>query len=138
MSNAIAWWGAGLSTLLALIKLWELWRDRFRLQVGYNFRGNEDLGNEVIIRNLSMRPVVLTYWELLYCSGRLPNRTFETLRDPGADAMDIQIAPHTSYTLTFAEQDHFAWGATALNVRAIYLRLHLAGRRPILRKVYSH
>lgn len=138
MSNAIAWWGAGLSTLLALIKLWELWRDRFRLQVGYNFRGNEDLGNEVIIRNLSTRPVVLTYWELLYCTGRFPNRTLEAFRDPGADVEDIQIAPHTSYALTFSEQDHFDWGVRALNGRAIYVRLHLAGRRPILRKVYSH
>ena len=138
MSNAIAWWGAGLSTLLAIIKLWELWRDRFRLQVGYNFRGNEDLGNEVIIRNLSTRPVVLTYWELLYCTGRFPCRTFEAFRDPGADAEDIQIAPHTSYALTFSEQNHFDWGVSALNDRAIYVRLHLAGRWPILRKVYSH
>ncbi|MDT8843683.1 hypothetical protein [Paraburkholderia fungorum] len=138
MSDAIAWWGAALSTVLAFIKLWELWRDRFQLQVGYNFRSIEDPGNEVIIRNLSTRPIVLTYWELLYCAGRFPSRTFEPFRDPGADAEDLQIAPHTSHTLTFAEQDHFNWGVTALNGRAIYVRLHVAGRRPILRKVYSH
>jgi hypothetical protein len=33
-SQLIAWWGAGLSSFLAVVKLWELWRDRFQTDVG--------------------------------------------------------------------------------------------------------
>ncbi len=61
----LAWWGAGLSTTLALVKLFELWQTRFRLEVSYNFTDSVEIGNEVFIRNLSAKPVILTYWELL-------------------------------------------------------------------------
>jgi hypothetical protein len=74
----IAWWGAGLSTLLAAVKLFELWRDRFRVDVSYNFTGN-DIGNDIIIRNLSSRPMILAHWDLLYCCyGRCPKRQYES------------------------------------------------------------
>lgn len=65
----LAWWGAILSTILACIKIWEVWRDRFQIDVSYYFSGNESIGNTVRIRNLSMRPCILEYWELLYRSG---------------------------------------------------------------------
>jgi hypothetical protein len=44
-TTLIAWWGAGLSTLLAIIKVWEIWRDRFQLDVSYNFRSDGNIGN---------------------------------------------------------------------------------------------
>jgi hypothetical protein len=75
-SSLIAWWGAGLSTLLAVVKLFELWRDRFRVDVSYNFTGNESIGNEILIRNLSSRPLILAYWELLLLA-MMPNKTLK-------------------------------------------------------------
>jgi len=35
----IALWGAGLSTLLAFIKVWEVWSSRRRIEVSYSFIG---------------------------------------------------------------------------------------------------
>lgn len=106
--NYIAWWGAALSTLLALVKLWELWNARFRIEVGYNFTSEPDIGNEVFIRNLSSKPIILSYWELLYGSGFLPFRKLEEFESPGPDASDIRIEAHSSEIFTFAEASHFA------------------------------
>jgi hypothetical protein len=112
--SIVAWWGAVLSTLLAIVKLWELWRDRFRLEIGYNFTGKEEEGNTIIVRNLSGKPVILSWWEVLYVSGRWPRRKFEDAAYPDYDAGDERIEPHSSLQLHFVENNHFAWGHKAL------------------------
>lgn len=134
--SIIAWWGAGLSTLLGIIKIYELWRDRFQLDVDYNFTSDESVGNSILIRNLSGRPFILSYWELLYCSGRWPRRKFEAIEYREHDAGDSRVEPYSTYTLKFSEERYFAWGYKALKGRKIYIQLHVAGRKPILRLVY--
>jgi len=133
----IAWWGAGLSTLLAVVKLLELWRDRFRMDISYNFTGSESVGNEVFIRNLSNRPLILTYWELLYCSGRWPRRSFAPLESADFDSGDCRLEPYATHTLHFVKANYFSWGHKGLNGRRIFIRLHVAGRKPILKLVYA-
>ncbi|WP_297529398.1 hypothetical protein [Thiohalobacter sp.] len=135
--NIIAWWGALLSTFLALVKLWELWNDRFRIDIGYNFTGAPDIGNEIFVRNLSSKPIILSYWELLYGSGKWPFRKLEEIESPGPDACDIRIDPHSSKTFTFAEENYFDWGLKTLKGRKIYMRLYVAGRRPVVKKLYG-
>ncbi len=137
-STLIAWWGAGLSTLLALVKIAELWRDRFRLEISYSFTGDETIGNEVLIRNVTDRSLILAYWELLYCSGRRPFRHFLPLQGAEHDEGDHVIPAFSSYSLRFSEENYFDWGVSALKGRAIFIRLHIAGRRPLLRKVFAH
>ena len=67
IKEIIVLWGAGLSTLLALIKVWEVWSSRHHaIDVGYLFQGPE-YGNDIFIRNLSDKPVIVTDWELLFC-----------------------------------------------------------------------
>ncbi len=44
--------------MLGIVKLSELWRDRFRFEVGYSFAGDENLGNATFLRNLSIRPII--------------------------------------------------------------------------------
>ena len=133
----LAWWGAGLSTLLAAVKLWELWRDRFRLDIGYSFTGSPDIGNEIHIRNLSGTPIILGYWELFYRPHLWPIKKDCSIDSPGADACDIRIEPHSSKTFSFREMDHFNWGWKAMKGRRIYIRLYIAGRRPLTKRVYG-
>ena len=123
--------------MLALVKLYELWRDRFRVDISYNFTGSESVGNEILIRNLSGRPIILAHWELLHCAGRWPSRRFERFESAEFDDGDRRIEPHTTHVLRFADENYFSWSHTALNGRSIYIRLHVAGRRPILRFVYA-
>jgi hypothetical protein len=136
-STLIAWWGAVLSTLLALAKLWELWRDRFQVEVSGNFTSNPEIGNEVLVRNLSGRTLILTYWELLYGTGHWPARRLSPLESPDYDEGDRSIEPHSTHTLRFCDDNYFDSGVSALNGRRIFIRLHIAGRRPVVRLVYA-
>jgi hypothetical protein len=133
----IAWWGAGLSTLLAIVKLLELWRDRFQVDVSSTLTSDESIGNAVLIRNLSNRPLILTHWELLYCSGRWPRRSFEPIESADFDSGDRRLEPYATHTLHFAEANYFSWGHKTLNRRRIFILLHVAGRKPILKLVYA-
>lgn len=78
--------------------------------VSYNFRSDGSTGNEVLIRNLSARPFILSYWELLYCSGRWPRRKLEPIEYRDHDAGDSRIEPHTTHTLLFADERHYLLG----------------------------
>lgn len=135
--NFMAVWGAVLSTILAVAKLWEMWRDRFRLEVGYNFTSSADIGNQIFVRNLAAQPVIVCYWELLWVSGHWPVRKYSYVSSPEEDAHDFRIEPHSSMTLNFREQNHFDSGLAATNDRRLCLRVHLAGRRSVLCPVYG-
>lgn len=111
-NEIIAVWGAGLSTLLALIKLalikvWEVWSSRRRIEVSYNFVGLPEVGNDIIIRNLSDKPLVVTCWELLFCEKKgmkwVPYKT----ESPAEDTSDICIPGHSSKSLNFSGQYYF-------------------------------
>jgi hypothetical protein len=137
-STLIAWWGAVLSTLLLLAKLWELWRDRFQVEISGNFTSSPEIGNEIFVRNLSGRTFILTHWELLYGTGRWPARRFTHLASADYyDAGDLRVGPHSTHTLAFRDEEHFDCDVDALKGRRIFIRLHIAGRRPILRLVYA-
>lgn len=127
--EVIALWGAGLSTTLALIKIWELWSSRRRIEISYGFDGRPDVGNEIIIRNLSDKPMIVTYWELLFCKRKrlrwIPYRN----ENPAEDTHDICIAAHSSKSLYFRDQYYFEWGHKALAGKRLYLNLNIAGRR---------
>ena len=117
------------------VKLWELWRDRFRVDVGSNLHSLPENGNTIYVRNLGGRRIILTYWELLWLSGYWPfrrKRTFEFAQDPS----DEHIEPLDSVPLEFRDAQHFSWGANALQGKKIYLRLYFAGKkRAVVRKI---
>ena len=135
--DLIAWWGAGLSTLLALIKIGELWRDRFRIDIGRNFTSEPGMGNEIYIRNLSGKPIILGFWELFYRPHLWPIKKDSYIDSPEEEAHDLKIDPHSSETLKFYDANYFYWGRKAMRGRRIYIRLHIAGRRPVLKRVYG-
>jgi hypothetical protein len=136
MALIVAAWGAGLSTLLAAIKVWEVWRDRHRINVAYSFATDEAIGNTITIQNLAGRPLILSYWELLYGTGTWPLWNFEAMLWPDHDHGHQKIEAYSAYPLNFSEENHFDWRSKALKGRKIYIRLHFAGRKPIVRLVY--
>lgn len=125
----LALWGAILSTCLALIKIWELWSNRRRIEVSYAFNCSGPDSNDIIIRNLSDKPMIVTYWELLFCERKgLKWATYRN-ENPEDDTRDICIAAHSSKTLNFSGQYYFEWGHKALGGKRLYLNLHIAGKR---------
>jgi len=124
-----------LSTILAVIKGQELWRERFRIEIGSCFTGDPDVGNKVFIRNLSLKPLILTSWEILYGSGIWPFQKETTICDSNYDAGDSTITPDSTHTLAFRGESHFEFNSKKLKGRSVYIRLHIAGRKAIRRKL---
>lgn len=139
-SAIVPWWGAVLSTALAAVKGFELWRDRFRIRTSYSLTTDAERGNGVSILNLSGRPVILQHWELLRGTTCWFDRRLTPLTDNVAmhdEPASHRIDAYDTHTITLADEYHFDWGPKALQGQSIYLRLYIAGRRPILKKVYS-
>lgn len=135
--NIISWWGAGLSTLLALIKLIEVWRDRFRIDIGYSFCGDPVEGNKIYIRNLSGTPQLLEHWELFYRSTSWLSKKESFIASSDESSIDTRIESHSSVSLRFIGINHFDWSRKDSKRSRIYIRLHLAGHQPIVKKVFG-
>lgn len=97
----LALWGAVLSTFLGALKAWEVWKGRFRIEVGAVLTGSSELGNTVTVRNLGSKPAIVKYWELLWRSGWWLRRKECVFDSPAEFATDIRIAPGSSYSLPF-------------------------------------
>lgn len=135
-ATAPAWWGAALSTLLAIVKIWELWRERFRIHAVLISTTNRDIGNEIRIRNLSPQHLIITDWELFYGARFWSSLKKKSIHGREYDADDYILAPYSTYKCTFSDELFFRTDVKHLKGRAIYLKLHFAGRRPTLRKLY--
>lgn len=137
-ATPLAIWGAALSTFLAGIKVWEVWRARVRIEIGYSFTSDENIGNDVIVRNLSGTPLLVTYWELVWRKRGLLGWKESHLVSPELGNEDIKVNPHSSFKLTFNEMDYFSTNHDIMAGRKIFIRLYIAGRSwPMLRKVYG-
>lgn len=133
----IAWWGAVVSTALAVIKIYEAWTSRFRVDVGYMFSSNESLGNKITVRNLSDSPFILTYWEVVWRKGLWPLHRDVLLVSADEFYSDTRIDPCSSKEMIFSDIDHFDTKYLKERGRYVFIRLHIAGRRTVVKKVYD-
>jgi hypothetical protein len=133
-----AWLGFFISIVLAGVKLWELWRDRFRIEVSASFAGDERVGNTIYIRNLSPHAVILTYWQVYYARRFWPFAKKEVVEEREFDAGDTVIEKTSSHSLQFSEQNYFSSSYKRLRGRSIYIKLHFAGRGSVRRRIYPH
>jgi hypothetical protein len=60
----ISIWGAILSTILAGLKIWEIYCDRMRLDVSYAFDSRPEEGNKIIVYNLSKTFIMIVPTEV--------------------------------------------------------------------------
>ena len=136
LNDWLAVWGAFLSTVLAAIKIAEWWRDRNRLEIGFTCTTSESEGNTIIIRNLYSKPIIITYWEIFLAKN--PRRDSEqvSLESADFDNGDQVVAAHDFVQWNFSEAGFFGTSEKFLKGRGIYLRLCIAGRKPIVRRLY--
>lgn len=134
----LAMWGAGLSTLLAGVKLWELWRNHFRVEVSYNFTGSQEEGHEIYVRNLNNRPITLEHWELEWRYGEWPSIKSDLIAMAEDFSAGRKIEAYDSTTLRFINEYYFSMRPVS-NGKTLYIKLHFVGKkRPITMKVYSN
>ena len=122
-------WGAALSTSLGFVKFWEtFWKDRIRLDTSYSWSGQEGAIDEIVIANLSSVPLQVAYWSLAWKPKLFHFRT-STLDVSPDEVSGFKIDGKDTYTLYFEEQSKFDWGYRTSQHRALYLTLHLFGRK---------
>jgi hypothetical protein len=130
----IAFWGAVISTILAIVKGWEFYRDRPQLHTGYSFTSRPDIGNKIIIWNTSKVPVIIDYWELQWNHRETNKIAIEneicSVDDEGFS--DLIIAPYSRSTLTFENDRFFTSTKPDLD---LYINLHIVGKRKNIKKL---
>ncbi|BED99556.1 hypothetical protein ACK317_05240 [Aeromonas dhakensis] len=134
--DLLAIWGAGLSTLLAGVKLWELWRNHFRVETSYNLTSLPEEGHEIYIRNLNNRPITLEHWELEWRRGRWSSKKASLIEMAEDLSAGRRIEAYDSTTLRFVNQYYFSLRPVSEG-KHLYIKLHFVGKkRPIKIKVY--
>ncbi len=97
-----------------------------------------EIGNDIIIRNLSGTPIIISYWELLFCERKGFKWTAYRNENPAEDTHDICIPAYASTKINFSGADYFEWGHKALGGKRLYFKFYIAGKRnPIKRLVYK-
>ncbi len=132
----ISLWAAVVSTLLAGLKIYETWRDRGRIEASLSTTSSEEHGNDLQIRNLSDKPILIAHWEVFASHDARGRRDCYSIESGDFDSSDISIAPHTSVHWNFSEANYFSTEPKFLKDRSIYLKLWIAGRRPWTQKIY--
>lgn len=133
--DPIALWGTIIATALAIR---EFRKSFTKLEVSKNFTTNDEIGNEVIIRNLTNSEITITHWELVWRRKIfLKWFSYENI-SPDEFNKDIKIASKSSKTLIFKDGRCFDWSIASLGDKKIYLKLFLAGSsKPKFYKIYG-
>jgi hypothetical protein len=134
--DLMAVWGGLLSTGLAGIKVFEWWRDRDRLDISFGSSTSVEYGNQIQIRNLSNRPIIIKHWELFFAFDSKGKRDCELVDSADYDDGDLTISAHASKQWNFSEARYFSTADKHLRGRSIYLRLFIAGRNDLTTKLY--
>lgn len=124
-------YAAILSTFLFFIKIYELVRDRFRLDAYLTIDGPES-EKEVVITNLSSKAIHLKSFELFWSSNKwLAKRDFIQLDH---DLLTrIQIGAHSTKGIEFSEQHNFGMKRN----KNLFIKLNIAGQNFIrIKKIY--
>jgi hypothetical protein len=138
LKDLMAVWGGLLSTVLAGIKVFEWWRDRDRLDISFGSTSSVEHGNQIQIRNLSIRPIIIKHWELFFAFDSKGIRDYELVESAEYDDSDLTIAAHASKQWNFCEARYFSTSEKQLRGRSIYLRLSIAGRKDLTTKLYPY
>jgi hypothetical protein len=138
VKDLMAVWGGLLSTGLAGIKVFEWWRDRDRLDISFCSSSSVEHGNQIQIRNLSSRPIIIKHWELFFARDPKGKNDCEFVDHADYDDGDLTIPAHTSKQWNFCEERYFSTSDKHLRGRSIYLRLCIAGRKDLTTKLYPY
>ncbi|SDE86792.1 hypothetical protein SAMN05216464_110117 [Mucilaginibacter pineti] len=102
----IAIYGAAVSSLLAFVKFYELWRDRFRMETYLNIDG-PDQDKEIVFINLSSKPIYVKYIELFWAKSSPDEKNAEIVNFDRDIGSGFQLAGHTTQKLAFTEANNF-------------------------------
>lgn len=113
-----------------------MWRDRFRLEITASFTTSSEIGNEIIIRNLSPYPILITNWTIFFASRVWAFRKEEVCGKHYFD-LDITVPSVSSYKIICNAENYFSTSHKKFKGKRIYFRVDIAGRGEITKKIYQ-
>ncbi|MGL6501503.1 hypothetical protein ACSZOA_03625 [Aeromonas caviae] len=125
--NFLALWGAAVSTILACVKFWEMWRDRYRVETSYRLTSSIIEGNEIYIHNINNRPIIIEHWILEWRKGIWPRIHSNTIKESDYHE-GLRISAYSSHTLPFKGDNYFKTGVHKEKGESLYLKLYLADK----------
>lgn len=134
LTQILAVWGSALSTILAGVKVWEVWNNRLKIDVSAKWTGSEDIGHSITIRNLSSFPVMLVGWELFYRQQKFLIPQVELIEKNDFDWSDVTINPVSVLSLDFNGQDYFSTRKTSEG-NVICIKLYFSRHKAITRQI---
>ncbi len=123
-------WGAILSTILTILKFFEYWNNRFRININTIFRSEANCGHDISISNLSSKPILLEYMELFTLKGKWFFKKEHNIWSPEDLIINERIEPSNTKLYNFRQGDYFQW-----NNKTIYIKLYFIGKKPIIQKI---
>jgi hypothetical protein len=126
-------WAAVLSTVLAAIKIWEVWSARQRISIGYGVDYTGETGSSIVIANPSSKPLLITYWILLLEERSGLRWHSVDGRTLNAGSYYMTIGAHDHHVLHFRGEERFTWIPDDKGRDRVVLELSVAGRSKPLR-----
>lgn len=131
LTTLIAIYGGVLSTVLAILKFRETWRDRFRIVTLLT----SGLDNQVHITNLYSKSVTIINYELYWAKNKNSETDYLQIDTGSENCCNIALASAETCVLDFSGQYSFSLNNKKGN---LYIRLYIAGRnKPVTQLLYS-
>ena len=126
----LALWGAALSSILGFIRIWEYAsKKRVVIDTTYLFRGLYDLADEIVIANLSDRPLLILYWNLSWeRKWRWSKKESIEIVEWEDEVSALVIAGTAIETLEFHREQKIPFGSRVKGMKLV-LRMRVAGKR---------
>jgi len=125
-TTSLAIWASVLSTILAIIKIWEIYKNRFRITSSIEFDSFGERKTIVSIYNHFKDPIIITGLDLFW-SKSLRNETDAYHPETGYEqGCNLSIGSNGFERLIFEEMYYFGHRK---DKGKLYLSLQIAGRK---------
>lgn len=136
--NAVAWWGAGLSSVLGAISIFDRYFKKPIPVTSYMFSTSHEHGNQISLINGTSVPVMVQHWEIFW--GRPDGihllRGEAVVERDYDDLAVLVLQPYSSSDWSFTDQHHFGWKMDGK--LQLYVELQVVGRaKPVIVHIYN-
>src|SRR5689334_13514586 len=130
-ASIAAAWGAGLSTVLGIIRILEYLKTRTNLELSPILRSDEEEGHDILIKNNSTVPVTVHYMDVVRAKKAKDENSIEHLVHFEDNHILFTIEPRGAHSAKFSEGDYFPTRGGP-----IFLRLWVVGqKKPLWLKI---
>lgn len=93
---------------LAILRIWEYWRDNKGISVSHFWTGNPDISDYIYLTNLSVTPILVDHWQLEWHERRCFRKNKITpIHIFDDEDLHLNLKPRERKALEFKDQYQF-------------------------------